>query len=273
MEKMLVLLLFLGLVATVKAATYEYKLTATEFNQTAPNEMVFSIYLENTGSDQIDYWNTQAILNVNPEFSNGGILSVEVIETISPHVTPLPSVINGSIISATCKYLHYGIGGNERHFLMKLRLSTTALQFSGNPGFSWRDRPATNPVTKIFKYVDGLIKEFTAQSNYSSYHLIDSKTGVNEPNLTVNDFKLFQNYPNPFNPKTTIEFEIQKKGLVKLVIYDMLGRMVDVLINEEMLPGLHRQTFDGRNLPSSGNYIYKLTIGKNSETKKLTLIK
>ncbi|MFI5212099.1 MAG: T9SS type A sorting domain-containing protein, partial [Ignavibacteria bacterium] len=87
-----------------------------------------------------------------------------------------------------------------------------------------------------------------------------------------NKFSLHQNYPNPFNPSTTIAFEIPQGANVKLVIYDMLGRQTDVLINQYLNAGSHNISYSNLNL-SSGIYFYELTAGSYRDIKKMTLIK
>ena len=81
-----------------------------------------------------------------------------------------------------------------------------------------------------------------------------------------------QNYPNPFNPSTTIKFSIPSESHVILKIYDMLGREVRTLLNEEKVPGNYSVNFIAGNLPS-GVYLYKLTAGNYTDVKKLVLIK
>lgn len=89
----------------------------------------------------------------------------------------------------------------------------------------------------------------------------------------TNSYKLYQNYPNPFNPSTTIEFEIPKTSLVKLVIYDILGREKEILINEKISHGTYKSDFNGENL-STGIYFYSLFAdGIRIDTKKLVVIK
>jgi hypothetical protein len=88
----------------------------------------------------------------------------------------------------------------------------------------------------------------------------------------VRDFRLNQNYPNPFNPTTKIEFQISKFALVKLSVYDILGREVAVLVNESKLPGVYTVQWNASKFPS-GVYLYRLTSGEISITRKLTLLK
>jgi len=85
-------------------------------------------------------------------------------------------------------------------------------------------------------------------------------------------FALKQNYPNPFNPVTRIEFEVPERVNVKLIVYDILGREVKKLVNEEFEPGKYRVDFDGSGLPS-GIYIYRLEAGRFVDVKKMVLVK
>jgi hypothetical protein len=85
-------------------------------------------------------------------------------------------------------------------------------------------------------------------------------------------FNLAQNYPNPFNPSTIISYDIPRLSRVTLIIYDILGRQVATLVNEEKRPGSYRMAFDGSGL-ASGVYFYQLQAGTYSNTKKLLLLK
>lgn len=86
------------------------------------------------------------------------------------------------------------------------------------------------------------------------------------------EFILQQNYPNPFNPTTAIGFQLSAFSKVKLNVYDLLGREVATLVNEEKSPGYYEVKFDGTNLPS-GVYFYKLSAERKSIAKKMLLIK
>lgn len=95
---------------------------------------------------------------------------------------------------------------------------------------------------------------------------------VEKDNLIPKEFALYQNYPNPFNPETIIEFNIPKRTFVKLTIYDILGREIKVLINEEINPGKYAVKFNASNLPS-GIYFYRLDAGEFSDIKKMVFVK
>jgi len=83
---------------------------------------------------------------------------------------------------------------------------------------------------------------------------------------------LSQNYPNPFNPSTNIQFELPQTSQVVLEVYDMVGRRVATLVNEQVTTGSHTVTFDAGSL-ASGVYTYRLVAGGTTFTRQLTLIK
>lgn len=86
------------------------------------------------------------------------------------------------------------------------------------------------------------------------------------------NYKLYQNYPNPFNPSTKIEFEIPQREHVKLIIYDILGREITKVIDEEIDAGRHSVDIDMTGYPS-GVYLYRLEAGRFVSVKKMMLIK
>jgi para-nitrobenzyl esterase len=87
-----------------------------------------------------------------------------------------------------------------------------------------------------------------------------------------NKFLLFQNYPNPFNPGTVIKYEIPEETFVLIKLYDMLGREIKTLVDEDERAGIYSFNFNGSELPS-GIYFYKISAGKFSQAKKLLLLK
>jgi hypothetical protein len=98
-------------------------------------------------------------------------------------------------------------------------------------------------------------------------------TGLDElGGITPRDYSLKQNYPNPFNPLTQIDYSLPAAGQVRLAIYDLSGREVDVVVNEYQQPGNYRLSLDGTHM-SSGVYIYTLTAGDTRITRKMTLLK
>jgi len=94
---------------------------------------------------------------------------------------------------------------------------------------------------------------------------------VNETNPVPSKFDLSQNYPNPFNPSTVISYEVAKAGLVSLKVYDILGREVATLVNEQKNAGKYSVQFDTK--LASGVYIYTLKSGEYAISKKMTILK
>ncbi|MDD5607474.1 MAG: T9SS type A sorting domain-containing protein [Ignavibacterium sp.] len=96
--------------------------------------------------------------------------------------------------------------------------------------------------------------------------------GVDNEGIMLSDFSLFQNYPNPFNPSTTILYEIPEIQHITIRVFDLLGKEVATLVDEEKHAGKYSVDFDGRNL-STGMYIYKIQAGSFTQTKKMILLK
>ncbi len=86
------------------------------------------------------------------------------------------------------------------------------------------------------------------------------------------EYSLFQNYPNPFNPTTQISYSIPAVSNVKLTVYDVTGRQVQVLVNAQQSAGTHSVSLNARNL-SSGIYFYEIVAGNFREVRRMTLIK
>ena len=96
-------------------------------------------------------------------------------------------------------------------------------------------------------------------------------------NLNPDEFTLYQNYPNPFNPATTIEYSLpevvnSEKSIVNIKVYDVLGREISTLVNEQQVTGDYTVSFDATGLPS-GIYFYELSARKFRQTKKMILLR
>ena len=98
--------------------------------------------------------------------------------------------------------------------------------------------------------------------------------GVKADDASIPDeFGLSQNYPNPFNPQTSVEFQLPKETTVTLKIYNLLGKAVKTILENEKLPaGTYRQTISALDLPS-GIYLYRLVTPEFSQTRKMTVLK
>jgi len=92
------------------------------------------------------------------------------------------------------------------------------------------------------------------------------------PSSLPDRFTILQNYPNPFNAQTTIRFVLPRAQEVELSVYDLLGRQIEVLIDEYLEAGSYKVEFDASSL-SSGVYFYRLRAGDKIETKRMVLLK
>ena len=110
----------------------------------------------------------------------------------------------------------------------------------------------------------------TYNQNLSGCGFVTGNTNNN--NQIPKLFSLSQNYPNPFNPSTVINYNVPNQSLVKIVVYDIVGREVTTLVNQNQKPGSYEVTFDGSSL-SSGVYLYKMQAGEYSDIKKMVLVK
>ncbi len=98
-------------------------------------------------------------------------------------------------------------------------------------------------------------------------------TNINKESSEIPvNYSLEQNYPNPFNPVTNIKFEIPKSSFVKISVYDITGREIDVLVNEQMQTGIYKVSWNGFQ-HSSGVYFCRMTSGGFTDTKRMVLIK
>ena len=128
-----------------------------------------------------------------------------------------------------------GLGINDDDFLMRLEMAEYLYEQSGS-----------NHMTK--------------------------PTNSNEGKTEVKEYALFDNFPNPFNPTTTINFQLPQNGFVTLKIYDILGKEVAILVNEQKNQGRYSINFDASRL-ASGVYIYQLRVNDYVSSKKMLLLK
>ncbi len=128
-----------------------------------------------------------------------------------------------------------------------------------------------DPNKTAYGLLDSLYNPTLILSSYSNY--ISTVTSIkNLQSFLPVKFRLFQNYPNPFNPATTINYSIPKASFVTIKVYDVLGKEVAALVNEEKPRGNYKLEFDAGKL-SSGIYFYRMQAGGFVETQKLLLLK
>ncbi len=110
------------------------------------------------------------------------------------------------------------------------------------------------------------------ESDYSNIVTVTSLTSIDDNKIIPVNYSLAQNFPNPFNPETVIGYQLPASGYVSLKVYDLLGREVSTLVNEEKAAGSYEVKFDAKNLPS-GIYFYTIQAGEFNQVRKMLLLK
>jgi hypothetical protein len=110
------------------------------------------------------------------------------------------------------------------------------------------------------------------QSGFLADTLFHTLVSVSQAEGLPGEFALQQNYPNPFNPKTAVSFQLPAASKTKIAIYDMLGREVTVLVDEQKNPGGYEVTWDASGF-STGVYICRMTAGDFVASRRMVLVK
>ncbi len=161
-------------------------------------------------------------------------------------------------------------------FLSTLYLATdVGVMISTNDGASWSAHstgiPSSVPCHDLTLH-NGTRKMVVWTHGRSAYSTDVQPVGIVNLNETPTGFSLSQNYPNPFNPETKIKYSIPAAGEVSLKVYDITGRLVANLVNQNQKAGVYEVGFNAAHL-ASGAYIYRLTAGNYTDTKKMILVK
>jgi hypothetical protein len=134
----------------------------------------------------------------------------------------------------------------------------------------------TSTEKQYYRFVDNTP---IGGKNYYRLSQVDFDGTINKSNIVEVDvelplvYSLEQNHPNPFNPSTVIIYQLANAGFVSLKVYDITGREVAVLVNQEMKAGKHSIEFNAANTLASGTYFYELRAGDFVSIKKLLLMK
>ncbi|RKY97424.1 MAG: hypothetical protein DRQ13_04695 [Ignavibacteriae bacterium] len=231
-----------------------------------------------------DYWGVQAIDHAfaGSEFA---------IDSLDIPISNLQT-INNSIMQLT-DFLHWDIqfGDSIVSYQVQIDDDSTfnnhevddtifvSLSGSGIYSIALQDLSGSNSFVEGIKYYWRVKPNYTfnlptaftkpAPSFWFGYE--NAVEGEGETAIPK-EFALFQNYPNPFNPSTQIRYALPEAAMVKLALFDVLGRKIKTLLDEEKQAGYHTFRLDGGNL-ASGVYIYRLQAGDFISTKKMLLMK
>lgn len=221
--------------------TYPFNYGSNQSDNFAATYVSNNITWYRTGTINVtgDAWGT---INL-PFGSFSNSLRIKFIQTIkdSANIGGFPVVVN------TTETSYYWFAPNKKFEVFSIRQveggKMNQSQFSGGSGSKWVAFNRNQPIG--IKPING-----------------------NVPVI----YGLSQNYPNPFNPNTSINIDIPKSSFLKLTIYDVLGREVAVLVNQNLNIGSYLVTWDASDI-SSGIYFYTLEADGFRETKRMNLVK
>jgi len=169
-----------------------------------------------------------------------------------------------------------GTGSDDDYLTIKYDSSGNELwtkRYNG-PG-NGNDRPTSLKIDDNGNlYLTGYSLGSGSSTDYDYATIKYSQSvGINQISTIIPEkFSISQNYPNPFNPTTKIKFDLKNSSLVKIVVFDMIGKEVATLVNENLSAGSYESNFDGSKL-TSGIYFYRIETENYSEVKKMTLLK
>tara|TARA_Y100001935_G_C17269332_1_gene490995 strand:+ start:113 stop:1498 length:1386 start_codon:yes stop_codon:yes gene_type:complete len=177
------------------------------------------------------------------------------------------------------KKCHTTIFHSWSHDNEKVALGTYQYCWSPLPGFIKVFNLSNNDSSIIGEDIYGLNPGDWLSPNRMKIFWVDGQNNVSlsETRSLPNRFKIHQNYPNPFNPTTTLEYELPLNTFVQITIYDMLGNVVNHLVNEAQTSGYKSVIWNATNNlghpVSAGVYIYNIEAGDFRQTKKMILLK
>jgi hypothetical protein len=141
---------------------------------------------------------------------------------------------------------------------------------SESRAFSLHIFPLVNHGTGVVRIVAKDVRNLADQQALT-FTALSVPSLVGDKHREPSEFSLLQNYPNPFNPRTTIRYELRVKSEVRLVVYDLLGREVVTLVNETQdQAGIKSVQWNASGM-ASGVYLFRLSAGEFSESRKMIL--
>ncbi len=261
--------------------------------------------------DGVGSFVSNSTLRLATTIGTGGTWTQNLLSPANPNTTSLPILINSAAFSlspTTANLLYVSLGTInpvDNPLPVELASFTGRTVFNGielnwrtaselnNAGYAifrngteianFREYPSlrgkgTSPTGAQYQFVDSRVQpgveyRYTLRSIDFDGTVHDYATTVTlRANPMVTEFRLDQNFPNPFNPSTVISYQLPASSEVSLVVYDMLGREVQTLVNTRQAAGSYQVQFNAASL-TSGVYFYRLQAGSFLETKKMLLVK
>jgi len=190
--------------------------------------------------------------------------------TNNPAASSYPSVsVSGSVVHVV--WQDNRDGNNEIYYKRSTDGGTSwgvDLRLTSNSAAS------LYPSVSVSGSVVHVLWQDERDGNWEIYYKRDptgSVTGIETIDLEIpQQFTLSQNYPNPFNPNTNFSFTIPQSSIVNLTVYDLLGREVALLVNEEKTPGTYTVPWNASGM-ASGGYVYRIIAGEFVQSRRMIL--
>ena len=251
--------------STDGGASFTNELVSTEPSSTnIPNSDVrFGDYIniDFVGGNIVPVWTDERAGGFDMDIYTGQIPPIVPVELISfTH-----RIVNGKVTLIWVTATELNNMGFEIQRSLDNNIFVT-IGFVGGKGnsttnqyYSFTDESIQGKIYYRLKQVD-----FNGSYNYSQIIEVDG--------VTVSTIQLQQNYPNPFNPNTTIKYQLGNDGFVNLKVFNSLGEQVAEPVNQFQKGGSHQLIFEAKDLPS-GIYVYQLSSGNYTESKKMILLR
>lgn len=198
------------------------------------------------------------VQNANPNISNAN--GYQAIKTLAAS----PTIMSFNILTFnTSGFYRFNPG---TYTLGKIRFTVTppfvtdSIKFRVNP-----------PFTTALTTVNDSTVTLVYPTNFQVTNPTITEIGNNTSELPT-EFKLYENYPNPFNPTTSIKYDIAKNSFVKLTVYNITGKEVSRLVNDNLQAGRYEANWNGSNF-SSGIYFAKIEAGDYKHIIKMVMVK
>jgi hypothetical protein len=205
--------------------------------------------------------------------TNGGISwGLDTRVTNNPAISYTPSVsVSGSIV-----HVVWSVNRDGNFEIYYNRSTDGGVNWGTDTRLTNNSAVSSKPFVSVSGTAVHCVWMDNRDGNYEIYYKRDptgNPIGIANINSEIPaSYSLSQNFPNPFNPTTNIRYDLPKNGFVKLVVFDMLGREIETLVNEQQSAGTYEANWNASQFPS-GVYFYKLITDNFTETKKMLMVK
>ena len=280
--------------AAVQRAVHAYDAGSTNvvFSPFLTGSIKYAVRFTPTISGQVTGMQLNVTTTNNAPIIGAGPLVCEVFSNTAGSVGGIPGTKLGISVMHPFDRLSTGtnnfidlasagvdvVSGQDYHLVISVANPQDVIKIRSDDGSSPSSRSSVFNAGRWANLQDPASGQSTAR-NFRMRVVVTSVTGlvsVERIGDMPSRFELSQNFPNPFNPSTTIRYSIPEKAMVKLKIYDLIGREVATLVNQELAAGTYSVEWNGTDnigsRVSSGVYFYRLESARYHQTQKMILI-